>query len=71
MSRSYREPYYVSGSGSKSKSFAKKKANKKVRKANVADGSSFKKISESYDITDYKYKWDKKCSDPEWKAKRK
>lgn len=56
MSRSYRQPYYVSGGTGKK--YYKRFANKKVRRYNgVSDHKFYKKIYESWDICDYKYRW--------------
>ena len=62
MSRSKRAPYWVDGYGSKWKPKAKQRANRKVRNAlkkldkldNIAPGE-FKKMSNSWDICDFKF----------------
>ena len=86
MSRSYRKPYYVDSYGSKSKKISKRFANKAVRNADdVPNGKAYKKFSDSWDIVDWKSRWDPKphyyydwkgnmvevTGDPEWKARRK
>ncbi|KFZ25993.1 MAG: hypothetical protein KQ78_01955 [Candidatus Izimaplasma bacterium HR2] len=57
MSRSFKkEPWVVD----KKNKFEKRKANKRVRNTNiVANGRSFRKVSCSYDISDYKWRLDK------------
>lgn len=57
MSRSYKKNLYVKdGSGSKWKKVAKRKANKKVKNRDeVADGGAYKKVSNSWDICDWKF----------------
>lgn len=66
MSRSYRKPYVVDGYGTKRKQAAKRSANRTVRHEHAADGAMFKKLSDSWDICDYKFyidnfKQDYKC----------
>lgn len=56
MSRSYKKTPYA---GQKKCKFSKKYSNKKIRKTEehckkIADGGSFKKILEPWDICDYK-----------------
>lgn len=57
MSRSWKKNGYVKdGEGSKWKKKAKRYANRRVRlEDEIADGSSFKKVSESWDICDFKF----------------
>jgi hypothetical protein len=56
MSRSYREPWFTCGYGGSYKRFAKRQANKHVRKASmVSNGMMYKKIHCSWDICDYKF----------------
>lgn len=51
MSRSRKKPYIVDSSW---KQYGKKRAARKVRRHDdVANGSQYKKIFESYDICDY------------------
>lgn len=67
MSRSIKKhPYITENSRSSISKEKKRKANKRVRKADIASGASFKKVSNSYDINDYSFYLPK---DP--KAKRK
>ncbi len=56
MSRSKREPYAVDGYGSPVKRILKRMANKAVRRTDLANGSSFKKAYNSWNICDYKFK---------------
>jgi hypothetical protein len=51
MSRSFKKTPMIKLDNS---SFGKKQANKRVRKFDIANGSSYKKLYESYDICDYK-----------------
>jgi hypothetical protein len=63
MSRSKRAPVYTEGYGSKDKKRRKRHANRAVRDSDeVASGSSYKKVSNSWDITDYKFRADKSDS---------
>ena len=56
MSRSYRKPIVKEGYGSPTKKIRKRQANRRVRKEKiVADGASFKKVSNSWDICDFKF----------------
>ena len=65
MSRSWKKNGYVKdGEGSKWKKKAKRHANRRVRSEDdVADGGSFKKVSESWDICDFKFKLPKTKKD--------
>ena len=55
MSRSTRKPIAVDGYGTKGKQKEKKIANKKVKHAkDIASGGAYKKVSNSWDICDYK-----------------
>ncbi len=59
MSRSYREPWYVDGYGTKRKRYIKNQANRRIRHAkNIPDQKTYKKYYSQYDICDYKYKYD-------------
>lgn len=75
MSRSFRKAWVVDGYGSSWKKYAKNQANRKVRKAkDLPNGSSYKKVFESWDICDYKYPADTKAgwfSNEPWKFARK
>ena len=51
MSRSYKAPW-VKGGGFPPK-WAKRQAAKKVRRSDVDDGASYKRVYSSYDIHDY------------------
>lgn len=61
MSRSRKKPYYTDNGPARK--IKKRQANKRVRAAKVvADGNSFKKHLESWDICDFKfYSTDKKA----------
>lgn len=56
MSRSYRKNWILTDNyGSPYKKFAKRQANKKIRKSkNVPNGKAYRKFFESWDICDYK-----------------
>jgi len=86
MSRSYREPWYVDGYGSRNrKAAAKRFANKRVRHAkDMPSGKAYRKFYNPWDISDWKFEWDPKphimhifgetrvrFPDPEWKVRRK
>ena len=87
MSRSYREPYWVDGYGSKCKRDYKRYASKAVRRAKeVPNGKAYRKFFDPWKITDYKNRWDPwpwvsvnfltgkitlNYPIPEWKANRK
>lgn len=61
MSRSFKKNPWIVDKKSK---FAKRRANKKVRNTGiVANGRSFRKVSCSYDICDYKWRLDKEEQD--------
>jgi len=51
MSRSYKKNPVTKSTNSKK--FAKRQSNKRVRKADVDNGGSFKKLFESWEINDY------------------
>lgn len=56
MARSYRKPIAVDGYGSKWKARAKQLANRAVRlDTDIQSGGSYKKVSNSWDICDYKF----------------
>lgn len=60
MSRSRKKNCIVKDSG-KHKQFAKRQANKKIRKSDCASGGAYKKLYDQYDICDWKcYSDDKK-----------
>jgi len=63
VSRSYRKPYWTEGMKSPGlRKSRRRQANRRVRKAkNVPDIGGFKKISNSWDICDYKF-YDAKSS---------
>jgi len=55
MSRSYRKPYVVDGYGGKHKPYAKRQANKRIRRSEgVPDGKQYRKFYETWNIRDYK-----------------
>jgi hypothetical protein len=63
MSRSYREPWYIDGyKGSGRRQFFKNYANRRVRRKSpyeeIANGCSYKKYTDPYDICDFKFFWD-------------
>lgn len=84
MSRSYREPYFTS-TGSKYRTFAKRYANRIVRKTDdVPDGKAYRKLYCSWNISDFNVRWNPKPRiwwingkqqviepTPEWKARMK
>ena len=56
MSRSYRKPCITDTYGSNYRIWAKRQANKKIRRSkNVPDGKAYRKFFESWDINDYKF----------------
>jgi len=56
MSRSYRKPYVVSGNGTKFKQYAKKEANRLIRRTkDVPNGKAYRKFYETWNIDDYRY----------------
>lgn len=61
MSRSYREPWIVDGYGTRHKKFAKNLANRTVRRKgidyDIANGKAYRKITNPWDICDYKWKY--------------
>jgi hypothetical protein len=61
MSRSYRAPYGIDGYGTKRKSYDKNYANRKIRKKSIeyeiADGSSYRKITDPWDICDFRIRY--------------
>ena len=64
MSRSYKKHPYVKDSPSK---WMKRYANKKVRRTkNIASGGAYKKVVESWDISDWCWYWSKIDAIREW-----
>lgn len=57
MSRSKKAPYFTEGQDSPGKrKAARRLANRRVRRdKDLASGSSFKKVSQSWDICDWKF----------------
>lgn len=56
MSRTYRKFPCFGTDGPKHRRFAKRQANKRVRKSNnVTNGGAYKKLYCSYDIVDFKW----------------
>ena len=67
MSRSYKKHAWVTDGGTPGTKFAKRMANKKVRRTkNIPNGSSYKQVYETYDIRDYKYFWTWKDAKKSW-----
>ena len=63
MSRSYREPWTVDGYGTARKRWMKRYANKVVRSAeDVPNGRAYRKIYDTYNICEYRWKWDPRPS---------
>lgn len=57
MSRSYKKHPFVKDPANK---FMKRYANKKVRRTpNIPNGKAYKKVFESWDISDWRWWWDK------------
>lgn len=68
MSRSYRKPFWTQGYGGAWRNFAKRQSSKRVRRTkSVSNGNYYKRISNSWDICDYKF-YDAK-SEQSWKVK--
>lgn len=64
MSRSYKKHPRVKDSANK---FMKKYANKKVRHAkDIPSGKAYKKVFESWDISDWNWIWTKEEAIKEW-----
>lgn len=63
MSRSYRKPWIVDGYGTRHKRYAKNLANRTIRRKGIdfeiASGKAYRKITNPWDICDYKW-----CYDP-------
>jgi hypothetical protein len=62
MSRSFKKNlYHVDGSGTLRKKFYKNYANRVIRglskEITISDGSAYKKISNSWDISDYRFRY--------------
>ena len=55
MSRSYRKTPIIKDNG-KYKQFAKRQANKKVRRESCGNGAEYKKHYDQYSICDWKFK---------------
>lgn len=59
MSRSTRKPIYVDGYGTARKAQAKRRAARHVRAAEaVGQGAAYRKLSNSWDICDFKFRAD-------------
>ncbi len=70
MSRSHRKPYWTQGYGGQWRSFAKRQASKRVRRAKfVANENYYKRLYNSWDICDFKF-CDTKSEQP-WKVRSK
>jgi hypothetical protein len=59
MSRSKRAPIWTEGYDGSTRKRRKRRANKRVRTADIADGAAYKKVSNSWNICDFKF-YDKK-----------
>ena len=60
MSRSYKKHPFVKDPANK---FMKRYANKKVRRTpNIPNGKAYKKVFESWDISDWRWWWDKQTA---------
>lgn len=61
MSRSYRKPYTVDGYGSRWKRYIKNCFNRKIRRKSVdyeiADGGSYRKMNQPWDLCDYRFRY--------------
>lgn len=55
MSRSFRKPIATEGYGGKARKGRKRLANKRARRTDVADGKAYRKVSNSWDICDWKF----------------
>jgi len=56
MSRSYREPWYTQGYGSRSRKRSKRYANRVVRRTtDVPNGKAYKKYWDPWNICDWKW----------------
>ena len=65
MSRSYKKHPICKDPANK---FMKRYANKKVRRtADIPSGKAYKKVFESYDISDYQWIWTRQEAIAEWK----
>lgn len=77
MSRSFRKPWVTDGyKGSKRRQFFKRYSNKVIRKTkDISDGKAFRKVTDSWDISDYRWyeseKTMRKWSLNPWKYNRK
>lgn len=76
MSRSYRKSFITDGyKGSKRRQYFKKYANHVIRKTDdIANGSAFKKVSDTWDICDYRWYFnpaEKFYKDKPWRYLRK
>lgn len=75
MSRSFKKNLILKdSSGNSYRKWAKRQANKKVRKTKkVANGKQYRKVFETWDINDYVCHWDSSMKNfwPKYKAKMK
>jgi hypothetical protein len=60
MSRSYREPWYIDGYGSRRKAWFKNYANRVVRRSkdDIPNGKSYRKMFDQWSICDYRFRYD-------------
>lgn len=59
MSRSFKKNLIVSCTGRRYRAYAKNQANRKIRRylEEISDGKSYRKVYESWDITDFSSRW--------------
>ncbi len=71
MSRSYKKHPWVTDHHVKTTKEKKKFANKKVRRhEDLPNGSAYKKVSESWDICDYKWYWTWEEAKKDWEENK-
>jgi len=72
MSRSYRKPWVTHGYGTRSRRYAKREANHKVRRArNIPDGKGYRRVYDPWNIRDWSYYWYRSKYEPYWRVGRK
>lgn len=71
MSRSYKKHPWITDHHARTTKEKKKFANKKVRHyKNLPNGSAYKKVSESWDICDYKWYWSWEDAKKDWEENK-